>query len=297
MQGHDFRETEEYLKGKELMNGSRVSICSIVRDCESNLRKNISRVESLRSLFKDSEVVVFENDSKDNTLKLLKDWERRSKGINVFSETYKSSTIPPRAVENGNPFYSIYRIDKMAAYRNKYMRFLNDHGIDRDYVIVVDLDITNFCIDGIIHSFGAKENWDCISANGTSLSSKFVKQYHDSYALIEKGEISNTQTEQSIKQNRIRYAALKEGDPLVRVDSAFGGLAIYKWYSIKNTFYSLLDNNNERMQCKSEHVGLHKTMKNNGYVNIYINPSMKVKYRSVTLSFLFTKAKEKFLQS
>ena len=56
---------KEYIAGKSLMKGSFVSICSIVRDCEFNLAKNIPRIEQLRLLFKDSEVIVFENDSKE----------------------------------------------------------------------------------------------------------------------------------------------------------------------------------------------------------------------------------------
>lgn len=142
--------TKEYINGKLLMKNSSVSICSIVRDCQINLEKNIPRVERLRLLFKDSEVIIFENDSKDITLKILKNWERKSCNVHVFSDTFDGTTI--QAIGNENPYYSISRIEKMVVYRNKYMHFLNNHGIKRDYVIVIDLDISNFCIDGLIHS-------------------------------------------------------------------------------------------------------------------------------------------------
>jgi hypothetical protein len=285
--------TKEYIDGKALMKNSSVSICSIVRDCQFNLKKNIPRIERLRLLFKDSEVIVYENDSKDKTLEILKNWESRSYNIHVFSDTFESSTIPLKQTGNENPYFSISRIEKMLFYRNKYMHYLNNNGIKRDYVIVVDLDIANFCIDGIIHSFGTSINWDCISANGISISSNFTKQYHDSYALIEYGKLNFIQTEQSIKLNRIRYSFLKKGMPLLVVDSAYGGLAVYKWYSIKDTYYSYLKNNDFRVQCKSEHVGLHTKMKENGYNNIFINPTMIVKYRSISVPFLLLKLKER----
>ena len=173
------------------------------------------------------------------------------------------------------------------------MNFLNTQGNDRDFVIIIDLDISGFDIDGIANSFGSTTDWDCISANGTSLSSRFRRQYHDAYALIEYDKMNQIQTEQSIKLNRIRYSYLQKGMPLFPVDSAYGGVAIYKWPSVKNIYYSCLLNDDIRVQCKSEHVGLHKTMKENGSGKIYINPAMSVKYRSVSVSFLFKKLWEK----
>jgi hypothetical protein len=279
--------TKEFIVGKEIMRNSSVSICSIVRDCEINLKKNIPRVERIRSLFKNSEVVIFENDSKDNTLGILKSWEKKSFNIHVFSDKYDVPSIPTQEIGNGNPYFSVSRIEKMAFYRNMYINFLNNQGIKRDYVVVIDLDISNFDIDGIIHSFGTQTDWDCISSNGISLSSNFKDQYHDAYALIEYGKLNDDQTEQSIKVNRIRYSSLEHRMPLVLVDSAYGGMAIYKWSSMKDTYYSCLINNDLRVQCKSEHVGLHKSMKENGYTKIFINPSMMVKYRSISIKFLY----------
>lgn len=286
--------TKEFIAGKEIMRNSSVSICSIVRDCQKNLKKNIPRVERLRSLFKNSEVVIFENDSKDNTLEILKNWERKSFNIHVFSDKYDVPSIPTQEIGDGNPYFSVSRIEKMAFYRNKYIKTLNEQGIKRDYVIVIDLDISNFDIDGIIHSFGSQTDWDCISSNGISLSSNFIYQYHDAYALIEYGKLNENQTEKSIKENRIHYSSLKPGMPLVLVDSAYGGMAIYKWNSVKDIYYSCLINHDPKVQCKSEHVGLHKIMKENGHDKIFINPSMMVKYRDISLEFLYMRLKARF---
>jgi hypothetical protein len=94
--------------------------------------------------------------------------------------------------------------------------------------------------------------------------------------------------------NRVRFSFLKKGMPFFLVDSAYGGLAMYKWASIQDTYYSYLINNDDRVQCKSEHVGLHKRMKENGHNMIFINPTMIVKYRSISLKFLILKLKERF---
>lgn len=285
--------TKEFKKGRQLMAKSRVSICSIVRDCEGNLKKNIPRIEELRKLFLESEVVIFENDSKDKTLNILKIWEDNSSGVHVFNENYNILTIPDKKINRENPFFSFSRIEKMTLYRNKYLQYLNQSKFKRDYVIIIDLDISDFKIDGIINSFGYTDHWDCISANGISKGAYFRTQYHDSYALIEKGRINEIQTETDIKQNRIKYSSLTPGSNLLSVDSAYGGLAIYRWEAIKGLEYFCPPNNDISVQCKSEHVGLHMNMINSGYSRMFINPGMIVKYRSVTFMFIVKKLWDK----
>ena len=150
---------------------------------------------------------------------------------------------------------------------------------------------------GIDPSFGDQtlkfSLFRCHAIFCTSVSSKFKRQYHDAYALIEFGKLKLVQTEQSIKLNRSLYSFLKKGMPLFHVDSAYGGLAIYKWKSMKDIYYSYVLNNDGRVQCKNEHVGFHKAMIEKGYNKIFINPSMQVKYRSITFQFLLTKLIEK----
>lgn len=278
------------------MKNSSVSICSIVRDCDRNLRRNISRIESLRRLFGESEVIIFENDSKDNTLVTLNNWQHSSNNIFVFSEKYNEKTIPLKTSGITNPYFSISRIEKMVVFRNKYVNVLNTNNFNRDYVVVIDLDIADFILDGVINSFGVKIDWDCITANGYSLSSRFKHQYHDSYALIEFGKMGDNQTESSIEENRKNFSFLKKGMPLIQVDSAYGGIAIYKWRSIKGLRYNYLLNDDLKVECKSEHVGLHESMIKNGAGQIFINPSMIVKYRSVDGKFIISKVFEKFLK-
>lgn len=285
--------SEEYKQGIEVMKNASVSICSIVRDCERNLIKNRDRIEQLRLLFQNSEVIVFENDSKDNTRQELLDWQDNSSGVHVFYADYGSVTIPTNNKDNGNKYFSISRIEKMAAFRNKYINYLNSSDFKRDFVIVIDLDISNFDLDGVVHSFGMSNYWDSISANGTSISKKFKAQYHDSYALIESGKINEAQTEQSIYFNRERFSFLKPGLPLFQVDSAYGGIAIYKWTALQKINYSYLPNSDSQVGSKSEHVALHLKMKENGFHRIFINPSMLVHYRSLTLNFILTKITEK----
>lgn len=263
------------------MSSSRITICSVVRDCGKNLRRNIKKIEKLREKFLESEVVIFENDSKDNTLTILNNWSQRSKNVNILTASYNITTIP-KDTNVENPYFSRYRIEKMSFYRNKYLEVINRNDFPRDYVLIIDLDISNFSLKGIAHSFGVPSDWSCITANGTSLSKRLTRQYHDSYALIEQGNINHVQKEETIEHNRSRFSFLKNGMPLFPVASAFGGLAIYKWSSLKGKYYSCIPNGNSRVGVFCEHVSINIQLDG----NIYINPYMKVKYRSVDFSFL-----------
>lgn len=277
------------INGYKRMSVSCVSICSIARDCQKNLKYNIRKIEKLRSCFADSEVIIFENDSKDGTLKILESWEQESNNVLIKSEKYQNTTIPKNA-NGGNPYFSRYRIEKMSFYRNKYVEILNTNKFKRDFVMVIDLDIANFSIDGIAHSFGVKQDWSCMTSFGTSLSKTLRMQYHDTYALIESGYQVLPMTEQTINQNRKKFALLKKGMPLIAVDSAFGGLAIYDWNLLKGKYYSCIKNNDARVQVLCEHVSLNKQLGG----NIFINPNMKVKYRCISLSFILDQLKKRY---
>lgn len=271
------------------MSDSNISICSIARDCQKNLEKNILKIEKLRNYFADSEVVIFENDSKDRTFEILECWAQKSNNIILRSEKYQNITIPEES-DGANPYYSRSRIEKMSSYRNKYIEVINSNKFRRDFVIVVDLDISDFSIDGIAHSFGVKQEWSCITANGTSLSKTISRQYHDAYALVEKGFHVLPMTEELINENRRKFAFMKNGMTLIAVDSAFGGLAIYDWTRLKGKYYSCIQNDDRRVQVLCEHISLNKQLGG----NIFINPNMKVKYRSVTLSFILEQLKKRY---
>lgn len=266
-----------YLK----MSESSLMICSIVRDCEQQLNRNIPKIESLRSKFKISEVVVFENDSSDLTKNTLKKWNKISKNVNVRCEDYHVYSIPKEDKNGVNKYYSQYRISKMAQYRNKYMSFLEDCDREFDYVIIIDLDIHNFELDGIAHSFGLYANWDVITANGYSYSKHLNKRYHDTYALIEYGTENQNQTELIINDNRRKWSFLQYGMPIIPVFSAYGGLAIYRYEILRNKRYDVLSNNDDRVEVKCEHVSLHTSLQKEGINRIFINPNMVVFYEKI----------------
>jgi hypothetical protein len=269
-----------------------ISICSIVRDCESILKKNIPEIENLRKHFEKSEVIIFENDSKDGTKKVLKDWGSSTQNTFIFCDDFNIQTIPSKSIVN--KYFSQDRISKMSRFRNQYMNILNSQNTNRDYVIVIDLDIEGFELQDILDCFRIKREWHCITAYGTSLGSNLRRQYHDTYALCEIGMLHTPQTEKQIRENRRKFSRIRSDSPLIPVHSAFGGMAIYKWEAIAGLQYEVLPNDDEMVEVRCEHFGLHKQMINRDFNLIYINPCLRLQYRTVDSSLIIKYIKERF---
>lgn len=270
---------EDYLSkvktGYRRMKNCRVVICSIVRDCEANLKKNIPVIEELMTCFDEAHVVVWENDSVDGTNELLGKWSQNNPNVHIISEDLGLVTLPQ---DSGQVirWFSRHRIDLMASYRNKYLDFIEQADWTFDYVITVDLDLARIYLDGIANSFGQVVKWDVIASNGKAFSLTGTI-YYDTYAYVHIGEIL-PKTLATIYTDQILLSGLKVGTPLIPVVSGFGGLAIYTAEAIRGVRYQSAPNDDPQVEVSVEHVALHKAIRDNGYNLIFINPSQVVLY-------------------
>ncbi|MCU4166186.1 hypothetical protein [Carboxylicivirga caseinilyticus] len=279
--------------GLKRMNESSLVICSIVRDCGRQLQINIPVIEKLRSNFLKSAVIVVENDSVDDTKTVLANWKNQSDDVHVIGEDTQQITIPRKTQDGVNPFYSRHRIEKMSRFRNMYLDHLDQLKVQFDYMMVIDLDINYFDVEGIIHSFAQNYSWDALVANGTKFLYKRMKRvFHDTYALREVGD-ERPQTEMIIESNRIKWNFLKKNHPLIPVASGFNGLAIYKFDAVKGCRYMAMDNNDAEVQVLCEHVAFHQQMIQKGNGKIFINPRLITRYREDLLKEFFNVLKRK----
>lgn len=266
-----------------------IIICSIVRNAEKGLMKNIPVINQICSLFNDYRIVVYENNSTDKTKFLLSQWKDSlgEKAYFVMDDIEPEKTIPKANSVTCNPFFSRKRISKMAFLRNQYMNVIDQLGWTPDYVMVVDLDVAQLYFESILSSFNTEMEWDAVTANGYSMGPNLRRRYHDTYALTEYGDEGNPQTEDKIKFLAGKYGKLKNGDNWVRVFSAFGGLAIYRYEAVKGLRYQLLDNNDDRVEVRCEHFSIYKQMAERGYDKVFINPSMNLKYQDLNFRIVW----------
>ncbi len=246
--------------GKKRMKNSKVLIIGLGRDIDQILPYSIHRLKNLSKRFKDYRVIVYENDSEDNTRLILKSWADHDKKIIILSENL------PRN-------HAVARFDRMAYFRNKCLQEIRKPQYnDFDYVIVIDLDLLGgFSINGISSSFN-HDNWDMIAANGCSFlrfATTDILDYYDQLAYRDK------------KGRRIRGFCIDDmcnvesfapkpnyditDTKLYPVTSAFGGLAIYRKEIFDICSYSGYD-------C--EHICLHDCMIKHGYGRMFTNPQM-----------------------
>ena len=94
------------------------------------------------------------------------------------------------------------------------------------------------------------------------------------------------QTEQIIYGTNRSLDSFYKSKEWIRVASAFGGLAIYRFSAIQGLRYMALDNNDERVEVRCEHFSIYQQMITRGYDKFYVVPTMKLQYQRVNLKVI-----------
>jgi hypothetical protein len=248
------------IKTQESMQnmGYNVVFAGTCKNIESYVKKSLENIEECGKLFKSFKVIIYENDSIDNTRNLLNEYKKDN-----YYYIFEDNIQEPR------------RTMRIANGRNKILEKMNDLG-NFDYLIMLDLDDVTHkgtFIETIKTCF-KHDKWDVLTANQKN-------KYYDLWALrmhpyIDYDIISELSRDDPIEENGIIYNKLdntKFEKGLIEVESAFGGIAVYKISSIKNCKYIGEHIGNKRYPDHSEqceHVEFNQCIKNNGG-KIFIN--------------------------
>lgn len=266
------------------------AIAILARDCGKALSHNIPKVEQLRSYFKSSLVVVVENDSIDDTKAVLKSWTDKSEGVVVISENYHTKTMPDKTAECPFPGGSRHRMEKMCFYRNKYMDYLRNNNVECDYAIIIDIDVDDFSVEGVIRTIeNAPNDWTALFANGRWYLNRIIKlNYYDGSALVlypENGEKINIELilkEMAINKNKVKKY-LKKHDYMDCI-SAFGGIGVYKYQYIKDLKYNTIENKRSiALEVLIDHVPFNFELYNKQIGKNYISSGMPVMYEKMEI--------------
>ena len=257
----------------------RLAVCGLARNCASKLPATIRFIETLSTYFESTTIVVVENGSRDKTRVILNNWADSCSSLHIIDgkvpgEENASDT-------NANPYYSVKRVSRLAALRNQYLDFLIAQAVAPDFVLVLDFDVDRISLEGVLDSFTREADWDVATAYGYSLSPTLQERYHDTYALVPLGEENILQLETGLKAIQRNWKQDIASSELVRVYSAFGGLAIYKYKQIIDLRYTVCPNGDERVEARCEHFSIANELQNNGYQRIVINPKMHLRFQTI----------------
>ena len=206
------------------LNSQKILICGVCRDVESAVEYTIKNIETLGEQFSDYQVILYENNSKDNTAALLSEWAEKNHHVVFLSENLSKEELPPS------------RTEKIAKARNLVLNAARDPKYSEyEYLIMADLDFrTDWPIDEIIQTIHSKEEWDCVSSNAL-----WRGVYGDRYAFRDHNFPLGPELLGDYWTKRVgeTWFTIHQQEWLP-VYSAFGGLAIYKTRSILPFQYS-----------------------------------------------------------
>jgi len=258
-------------------------VVGTVSNVENKLLGDLAKIHKSLVGLGEIETFLVESDSHDGTKKILEASRQRHKSFGFESLGNLQEIIPNR-------------IERIRFCRNRYVEYIRkNYDSNRwNFIVVADLDGMNSAISSIRmnKAINNSNNWDVCFSNQTF-------GYYDLYALRSKGwvendcfaELSNLKKMSPFSQrydnsfldflsafkhfDKLRVQAIYskmhklKGKP-IRVESAFGGLAIYKPEVFLSFDYSTISDSS---YGNCEHLDLHSKCFNSG-LNLYIDPKL-----------------------
>lgn len=251
-------------QGRNHASQSSIVICGLARDIRKKLEMNIPRIEHIGKQFRKYTIIIFENDSTDGSRDVLKKWSNRNPNV-VLLQCCDEGDCDCRLnkpLSYAKGILSLDRIERMAAFRNRYLSYVKQNHLNDDYMLVADLDLEGVCsLNGLFHSLTFLLNeFDCIAMNGRcavpgTLGTSTMA--YDSLAYLHKNDTPKTKITHSqlvSKLTQMNYdISTTPNNTITPVSSAFNGMALYNIPSLGSSEYISVGN------C--EHIGFHSGLK------------------------------------
>lgn len=261
MTGHDPQSAD---------TGPAVLICGAARNAAAGLPLTLARIEELRRALGRCDVVIVTNDNLDGTDDILESWRRQDGSHQLVRLDGLAERLPAN-------------VERITAARNAYLAWLQENRAgNHEFVVVLDLDGPNQHMDvGAIVDLvqGPWQDWDAVFANQR-------QAYYDIFALRHPqwcpgcclSELK-ARTKKFLfwklgyarARNELIYRrqyAIPPSAPPIPVQSAFGGLGIYRASTLQTARYAARDQAGNPV-C--EHVALHEAMLQKG-ARLFIVP-------------------------
>ncbi len=245
-----------------------VVICGVARNCARSIERDIATLQRAATLFARVQMLVVESDSSDDTLAILQRIGQRDASVRSLSLGALRERHPKRT-------------ERIAMARNACLDELASNPVyaTTSHMIMVDLDgMCRHLTREALASCWATDTppWDVCGANQGDYYYDVWTIRHPQWcpgdcwreheALVPL--LGTTAADEVALFSRMVHIAPTR--PWIEVDSAFGGLAIYRRAAIGGARYLGLDDQGREV-C--DHVGLNLAMRAAGR-RIFINPAL-----------------------
>lgn len=245
------------------LENSRAVIVGCARNAEAHLPSALAAAAGIGRHFSDCAFVFVENDSSDSTPKLLARWARFRRQAHILRLGALALAHPKRT-------------DRLAIARNAYLDFIRRSRYSNfDYLIVIDLDdvwqhpLENAALTSSLRHLDGNPDVAAIFANAFPL-------YYDVWALRHpvwspddcwaRVDQSDHRRDAVARHVRTRQVYVPSDAAPISVDSAFGGLGIYRMSAALRSRYVGLDVDSREV-C--EHVAFNAGVGAHGVLQIF----------------------------
>ncbi len=243
-----------------------VVIVGCVRNGATTVRRAVETLARACRGFQRVQFLIVESDSTDGTIAELQHLRNDVPGFQFTSLGSLAEQIPART-------------ERIAACRNRYLDELrhDPQYADVDYVMVADLDSVNNDLraEAVATCWTSTQPWDVVTANQRDAYYDIWALRHPDWCPVDCHEQYSRLCDLFGRPRALniaihsRMARLSPDADWIEVDSAFGGLAIYRREALLSGRYSGV--------CAGhpicEHVPLHAELRAKGY-RIFINPAL-----------------------
>lgn len=245
----------------------KISVLSLWRNSQKHIHRTLAQLESLEKKHSDIDFsyYFYENDSTDNTVRILNEWLEKKDG-HLISHKLNA----PSFASEGSP----YRMAWMASYRNTLLKSVRP--LDSEYTLVFDSDIIfeDDLLENFLNYRESSSDWVLLSANTRQnlpcIYDDEVKKddsYYDVSCLIDsRGIYVATWWDCPLYNSEDREKWYSEES--IQVKSAFGSCSLIKTSTLNNP-----DVQWDSVDGSVEHVGLCFSLQK--YGKIYVCPKVK----------------------
>ncbi|QWD74389.1 hypothetical protein FD961_00710 [Polynucleobacter sp. TSB-Sco08W16] len=249
------------------MGTNKVLIVGVVRNCAQYLNDQVLILSNAFQRFSEIQWLLIESDSSDETRELLGALKNKIPSFNF------------KAMGSLEPLMKS-RTQRIAYCRNQYLKSIRESQeyADIEYVVVADFDGVNRLLSSqAVDSCWSHEGWAVCAANQEGPYYDIWALRHEVWSPGDCWAQYHFLINHGLPQDASRFAAVyskmikvPQNSTWLKVQSAFGGLAIYRKDALQGGAYIGLDKFGSEV-C--EHVSLHEEITRSGF-GIYINPSL-----------------------